>query len=421
MFTQPLRKNEPAFDFGGLGDRIPDNLPGGAPTIPINKGNNGGADLSQQQKDAAADAELARQAAEKAKQQGQGQQGQQGQGESATEPEETVEQIQAKLDVIAAKEEKDYTPEDKAYIEKYTAQEETPIDAAKNLVVQKYALELGEDKKYDNTPEGLTTLIDEVTPMVAEKMLEEHFATIPHMAEFYNHVRQGRGLETFLAKNQKPIYDAIDIKEPSAEASEAIVKQSKDNQRQMIRLDLQSKGVDTETIETIIDLADSGGKLFEKATTAKAALKVKHEASIQAQLQAEEDAIKADQLEAEAVHKKVVSMLDKNDFDGLSIPPADLKIFKDALLKVDSNGRSLIDYKKQKLTLAQRLFLDYIVLKDFKGIGTPKSPAANKVFQFQSASQQNNARAGGRLTGANKTEHANVDIKGLNLLFKQNK
>ena len=59
MFYQPQRTPDQAFDFGGLGDKIPQDMGGVKPTIPLNPQQTG-QDLTQEQKLAAAEAEIAR-------------------------------------------------------------------------------------------------------------------------------------------------------------------------------------------------------------------------------------------------------------------------------------------------------------------------------------------------------------------------
>lgn len=401
MINLPQRQNQPMFDLSGLGSKMPDNLPGSVPTVPDGTGGTppaaAGDVLTPAEKLALAEKEIATRNA-----------GGTSPAEGAVE--ETEEQIQAKLDTLATKEEKDLTPEDKAYIAKYVPEEVSPVDSARSFMVEKYGATDIAEKKYDNTPEGLSAIVDDVAPVVAEKMLLDYFAQIPYMKEFYEHVSEGRGLETFLAKNQKPAFELIDIKQVPDDASETIIKQSKDNQRQMIRMDLASKGVDTETIESIIDLADGAGKLFEKANTAKAQLKARHQAAVEAAMKEEELAIQQEEAQKQAVYKQVEQMFEKNDFGGLSLPVADLKAFRDATTRVDGQGNTVMHYKRSKLTTAQRVFLDYIVWKDFKGIGTPKAAQTSKAFTFKQAGKQNDVRNGGRVRDA--SANLNLDVKG---------
>jgi len=414
MYYQPHRSPDALPSFGSLGDKMPEDMGGNKPVISLNPQATG-QDLTPEQKLAAAEAEIARR------------QQQQATPPTTpptipptTEPTETDEQIQAKLDILADKEEKDLTDADKAYIAQHTEQELTPVDATKSYMMEKYSLDLAA-KQYDNSPEGIANIVDEVAPMVANKILQDHFATIPYMQEFYEHVSAGRGLETFLARNQKPIFETIDIKDAPADATEPVIKQAKENQRAMIRLEFQSRGVDPEEIEQFIDYAESSGKLAERAGKAKVTLKHVHELRVTEMMREEEEAIQEEQREKQETAKLAIQMFEKNDFGGLSIPVADLKLFRDAEFQTDGQGKTLLDYKREKLTLAQRLFIDYIILKDFKGVGTPKAPQQSKQFVFKSKNEQNNARQGGRTRGATQIEHPTLDTKdlnNLNLTFK---
>jgi hypothetical protein len=415
MYYQPLRSPDPQLSFGSLGDKMPEDMGGNKPVISLNPQQTG-QDLTPEQKLAAAEAEIQRRQQQQTTPPGTTPPT----TPPATEPQETDEQIQAKLDALATKDESTYTDEEKAYIAKHVEQELTPVDATKSYMMEKYSLDLAE-QQYDNSPEGIAHLVDNVAPMVAEKLLQDHFASIPYMAEFYEHVSMGRGLETFLARNQKPAFESIDIREPNADATEPIVKQLHENQRAMIRLELQSKGMDLEEAESFVDLTESAGKLFERANKAKTYLKVRHEAAINQMMKEEEEAIQEEEREKQETAKIAIQMFEKNDFGGLSIPVADLKLFRDAVFQTDGQGKTLMDYKRERLTLAQRLFIDYIILKDFKGVGTPKAPQQSKQFVFKSKNEQNNSRNGGRTRGATQIEHPTLDTKdlnNLNLTFK---
>ncbi len=366
--------------------------------------NTGGGDLTPAEKLAAAEA-LIQAEKDKAKAAG----GANPDEEGVVEP--TAEEIQTKLDELSAKEETELTDEDKAYITKYTAAQVDEITAVKQDIENTYGIKL--EGTYENGPEGLKKIAQEVAPALAEQMFLQGLDNIPHMKEFYLHMTEGRSIETFLTKNSKPSFESIELKDATDVTDEALKTKLINNHKQLIELDLKSKGLSEGDIKTFIELYEVRNGLYEKAKESRDSLKARHTAKVDADIKAENDKIAASVEEQKATVKKVEAMITANDFGGFQIPGADLQAFKDALFKpVDKDGNSLLDYKRAKLTMEQRLILDYIVLKDLKNIGLTKKDAS-KVFSFKKASEENKSRdlklngAG----GAGNNGNASFDIK----------
>jgi len=407
---------EQQFDLKALTDKMPPGLVPMSTDASLTPTTD--RDLSPEEKAAIADAEIARREGKKPPTVD----NKAGQEGTEREDGQTDEQIQAKLTELEAKEEKDLTPEDREFIEKYTDAEVTAIGSVKNLFTEKYNLDLGETK-YEDSPQGVANFIDEVAPVIAEQMLSEHFAQVPAMLDFYKHVLvEGKSVDTFLIKAQKPAFEGIDLKEVSADMPEAASKALINNQKELIRIDLSSKGLDTETIDTLIDLAESSGKLFEKATISKKALQATHTANVAEQLRLEEARIKQDEVAKAETLKAVDNLLKANDFNGKAIPPADLKAFRSALFDVDGHGKTLLEYKRTKLSLADRLYIDYLVLKDLKVSGYVKPQEQAKKFTYQKKNEDNNSRNGGRVRGGGTNQANNAYPQNINLgdFFKNN-
>lgn len=318
------------------------------------------------------------------------------------ENEETDEQIQAKLDALAAKEESTYTDEEKAYIAKYTSANETVIQGVQNLFTEKYGLAFNPEDKFDESPEGLAALVDAVAPQVANNMLAQYFQQIPIMEQFFNHVvREGKSFETFMTKNEKPAFENIKLQEITDDMPEIDRKSQLQSQKDILTMYYNSLNVPKEDIAALIELAESAGQLFNKAGAAKTALKTEHQAKVAAALEAEIQRQAVEKQQVDALWKNVDTIITKNDFgNGRSIPPADIAGFKAAVFNRDAQGNTMLDYKKAKLSLADQLFADYIIYKDFKLSNYQKPPEQTKKFQFQSNSKANDARNGGRTRGA---------------------
>lgn len=334
--------------------------------------------------------------------------------EQEEEDEPTPEEIQSKLDELAEKEESTLTDEEKEFIQKYTSDDADEITTVKNELESTYGVQLAE--KYENGVDGLKALAQDLVPTLAQKLFVNSLASIPHMKEFYEHVTAGYSIDTFLDKNIKPKFETIEVKEVDELADEATKTKATENYKEILRMNLSQKGLSSDDIEAMIDLHLAKGSLYEKAKAAKEELVKNHKASIDAKIKAEEDRI-ANELKAqEEVFKAAQKIIDSNNFGGLSIPVTDLKSFKEAALVADRDGYTLIDRKREKLTLEQRLLIDYLVYKDFKGIGLTAKPSEKTVFSFKKANKENNSRNGSRLSGVSSQSSKTsppIDIKNV--------
>lgn len=312
--------------------------------------------------------------------------------------EPTTEEIQAKLTELEGKNEAELTEEEKAFITQYT-EDTSAISSVKSFFKEKYGMEI-EDKGYEDSPQGIAQVVDDVVPIMANAMLEEHFGSVPLMAEFYNHVvKEGKSIETFMLKNTEPEYKKLELKETSADMDEASNKKLVTNQKELIKMNYLSKGVDADMIEKIIELAELNGNLFAEAVKSRDALKATHAKVVENNIKAEEAKLAAEEQQKVAAANEFRKMLQKNEFNGKSINPAHVKGFEKAVLEVDERGKSILDYKLEKLSFADRMYLNYLVLQDFKVGQYTKPVTQNKKFDFGKKAEANDSRNGGRLRG----------------------
>lgn len=331
----------------------------------------------------------------------------------------TDEEINSKLDEIEKKDQTTLTDEEKAFIEAHTEVELDEITSVKQDMETTYGIKL--DGEFQNSPDGLKLLASEMAPKIGEQMLLNYLSQVPYMREFFDHVViGGKSLETFLVKNEKPIFTSIEIK-PLADVEEASKPKMIDNLKTLLKMDLTNKGNNEDDIVQLIQLYEANGSLYDKAKLAKESLTKAHTAQVDAKIKEEEAKIQAQEQRVQEEFKQVDEMITKNDIAGIQIPAADIRAFKDAMLRgLDAQGRTLMDSKRDKMTLAQRVLIDYLIFKDLKVNGLQsKVPAQSKSFSFKKANEENNKRMGNRIrksgTGAeNKgiTEgNPNFDIK----------
>jgi hypothetical protein len=374
----------------GIGDlaALVAKMPGAGNAEPV-KSNDG--NLSEAEKLALAEKEIADRKAKEATAAAAPSKGSEGQNEPA---EPTEEEVQAKLDELSKKEEKDITDEEKEFLQKYTSPELDEITSLKAEYEQNYGIKL--EEKYDNSPEGLKKLTNDLVPKLAEMMFMESLKTVPYMEDFYKHIASQKSIESFLAKNTKPVFETIALEEVVETDTDEIKDKKNAAYKSLIELNFKNKGISEADTAIFVDLYKAKGELYNKAKEAKTELTAKHKEAIDAQLKAEEARIAAEQEEVAKIVNEAKSIVKKNDFGGLSIPATDIPAFEKALFETDQKGYSLVEYKRNKLSLAQRLFLDYIVFKDFKNISSA-TKAPIKTWSW--ANKENNNRGGSKVSG----------------------
>ena len=216
------------------------------------------------------------------------------------------------------------------------------------------------------------------------------------MEDFYKHIASQKSIESFLAKNTKPVFETIALEEVVETDTDEIKDKKNAAYKSLIELNFKNKGISEADTAIFVDLYKAKGELYNKAKEAKTELTAKHKEAIDAQLKAEEARITAEQEEVAKIVNEAKSIVKKNDFGGLSIPATDIPAFEKALFETDQKGYSLVEYKRNKLSLAQRLFLDYIVFKDFKNISSA-TKAPIKTWSW--ANKENNNRGGSKVSG----------------------
>lgn len=324
------------------------------------------------------------------------------------------EQIQGKLDDLAKKEETQLTEEDKKFIQQYTEEQLDEVNTARKHLESKYNVKI--EGTFENSPEGLLALTEAATQVRAAQKVVTMLDTVPYMKEFYQHVVvEKRSIDTFLDKNRQPDFKTIKLEQVADANDEVKNNQIITNQKRLLTLDLVSKGMAQDDIDNLINIHEDKGTLFDKAKEAQNNLDKRYKENLDVKLKSEESRIKSEEATQEAIYNKAVAMLDSNNFEGLSLPSEDIKGFKEATTKViDDDGNTLLDLKRSKLTLGQRMIIDYIVYKDLKNIGLTEAKTLNKKFSFKKAADINNERGGGRIKGGGDNFQQTQNLGNIN-------
>lgn len=337
--------------------------------------------------------------------------------EEEEEEDELSEEDQVKLKEIQAKEEDQLTDEEKEFLEKH-APTPTLIDSIKD----DFEDLVGEpiEGEFENNNEGAKNLVSIAATKIATNLVKEHFTKNPEFAKVYNHIiTEGRSLDTLLKKEVKPDFLSIELKDISDTNNEEENNKIIENQKKVISNYLEKKGNSPDDIKIILEAHETNNKLFDKAKEAKQALVTDYEASVKIALEQEEQEKIAAAEKVKEQWDTVNKIISTNTFDrGLKIPVTDIKAFKEALFNRDVRGISLMDQKRAKLSLADRVLLDYFIWKDFKvkGLDSKKS---NTSLDFSKAVEKNKKRKSADIiSDGNKDKEFNIKNVDFGKLMK---
>ena len=285
---------------------------------------------------------------------------------------------------LSAKSEDELTDEEKEFLTNYNEKANNIVDKVKQaLVGDNQDIKL--DKTYTNDGQGIVDLTNDVVEAKAALKFNEFIKSDPSIEKLYKHfVIEKRGLETFLRSNSKPDHKAIKLEKESESNDEAKNNQIIENQRAMVSMLLQKRGVGADEIKVLLDNYEDSKKLYDKAVEASKTLDKEDSAEKQAMLDAEQAAIEQENKARQAAINKVKEVVGKNDFGGFKIPKEDLQPFLKALVEpINDEGLTRMDVlRNQRLSIEREVLIDYLLYKDMKvpGISNLSKQARTLAF-----------------------------------------
>ncbi len=279
------------------------------------------------------------------------------------------------------------------------ANEDTPpsgeeVEAAEILMQFKSSIET--DLGIELTDEDLAGL--ELTPgldtasklasigakkLVAQIRAEE-FAANPELERAYNHIKAHGSLNGIEDKFQVPDYSKVDLT-------------AEDNQKAMYKAFLEMKGIEEADADDMVTLALDKGVLKDKAENAKQAVVDHFQGELNARVEADKAAIKAQQDSFNQTLTEIKDFVGKGQILGVTLTKDDQKGFLEFITKpIDKSGKTARDAYDEKMSLENDMYLEYLKYKDFKGV-TPKvdkKVATLKELAAKGAGRQNEVGSG---------------------------
>jgi hypothetical protein len=238
--------------------------------------------------------------------------------------------------------------------------EEDLEDSLDDRVVFEIANTLGYeiDDSYDDSVEGLTDFVRDISQQVAEEQLENLFSQFPEVQKHLDFLMAGGESNKFINAYSPTIdFGAIELDEDDVNTQKALLGQY-----------MQLKGHDNEFIMDMLDTLESKGTLFDRADSAKQKLAEAQEYDRQQLLQSQREQFEESQRETKEFWDGVADLIEEgNDFAGVSIPDREkAKFFEYISSPVGPNGETQRDLDYMESELEMKLAMDYLVYTGFQ-------------------------------------------------------
>jgi hypothetical protein len=180
------------------------------------------------------------------------------------------------------------------------------------------------DNKYEDTPEGLTKMTQDVGSQLAEEQLDTLFKKFPLVADHLQYVMSGGNSQDFMAVN-----------DPRSDFSRMRI-QEKDlaGQKYVLSEYFKSKGHDNKFINELLDDYQESGKLFAKAQNAQKSLATAQQ-QYKKQMLVQQQQMQQQQMQEQSKFwNGVYNTIDKSkEFQGIQIAEREKGKFFDYLSK----------------------------------------------------------------------------------------
>lgn len=213
------------------------------------------------------------------------------------------------------------------------------------------------DSQYDDTVEGLTEYVKDISQEIAEDQIQDLFQQFPEVQRHLDFVLAGGESEQFFeAYNPSADYGNFQLTENDTMSQKVILQQY-----------FQMKGHDDQFINEMLEDYEDSGKLYSKANIAKDSL-AQFQAQQREEMMAQQQArFEEQEQEREQFWDGVADILEEGrEFGGIRIPDRDKANFFDYIsAPVDDSGRTQRDIDYSDADMEIKLAIDYLMFSGF--------------------------------------------------------
>ena len=266
------------------------------------------------------------------------------------------------------------------------------------------------ESEYDDTVEGLTNFVRDMSQEVAEEQLQGLFEEFPEVQRHLDYVLAGGDPEQFYAThNPQANYGNIEMSQGDITL-----------QRAMLGEYFKSAGHPEDFIVDVLNDYEESGKLYGKAQAAQqhlaAAQAEEKEQMYQAQLEQQQKA----EAEQDEFWDEVAGVIEEgNEFAGIRIPDNDKQEFFDYIsAPVDDQGNTQRDLDYSEADMDIKLAIDYLMYSGFNLSDIIDTKARTKsVENLRSRIQTNEERVKSARKAQRRQKTFDPDQLDINALF----
>lgn len=342
---------------------------------------------------------------------------------SATPPESAapLEEEKPEADAEVSEEEEveeveDTIEEDDLEEEEYEEEEEEDEETEEDKVLDESivgevlsSLGFEVDEEYEDTPEGLAKMTQDLGAKMAEDQLDQLFGNFPLIQQHLEYVLSGGDSQQFMkAYDPDNDYGQLTISDNDIRT-----------QRSVLATYFKAKGHEDEFINELLEDYEDNGKLFSKAEQAKKALAQSQATYREELVQKQREEQKVKMQEQQEFWNSVYETIDNSEeFAGLRVPKREKSKFFDYLSKpVTKEGYTQRDLDHQDSEMEVKLAIDYLMFKGFnldKVISGKAKTAATKSLKDRIARGQETLKSARK---ASRRKNQAFDVDDLDLNF----
>jgi len=296
----------------------------------------------------------------------------------------------------------DYNDQDN---ESLTVEDELPIA---DQISEVLGLEL--ETEYDDTVEGLTNFVRDMSQEVAEDQLQSLFEEFPEVQRHLDYIMAGGDPEQFYATNSpQSDYGNIQMSEQDITL-----------QRAMLGEYFKAKGHQEDFVLDMLNDYEESGKLYGKALAAQEQLSLAQQEQKEQLYQQQMMQQQETQAEQEEFWDAVANTIeDGNEFAGIRIPDNDKQEFFDYIsASVDEQGNTQRDLDYSEANMDIKLAIDYLMYSGFNLGDIIDTKARTKsVENLRSRIQNNEAQVKSARKASRRQKTFDPDTLDINALF----
>ena len=262
--------------------------------------------------------------------------------------------------------------------------------------------------EYEETVEGITNFVRDMSQNIAESQLQQLFEQYPEVQQHLDFIMSGGQSNQYMQQYNRQIdFEALEIDPKDTNTQRGVFGQY-----------LKAKGHDEEFISDMLDTLEENGKLFAKSQQAKTELVKAQEEYRQQMVETQKQQFEQQRQQEQQFWNELAKTIEeKSDFAGVTIPDSKKnKFFEYISQPVNKQGQTQRDVDYGKASMDVKLAIDYLMFNGFKLNDIIDKKARTKSAQNlrdRIISNEERVKSARKATRSKKFDVDNLDMGAL--------